>query len=85
MRADLKEVILGKNKTIDLPLHEIHNLRELLKGKETEPENVVPLLRARIAELEWLLDEVDSALPAAGEHIKTLEGKDNFLTSKTAE
>lgn len=85
MRAELLDVILGENKIIDLPLHEISEIREKLKGKETEPENIISLLRARIAELEWLLCESEEVLHAAAEHIKTLEGKDNFLTKESRE
>jgi len=73
-RRNLKDILLG-NAQFDLPLHQINDLREQLKGKEMEPENVVLLLRARIAELDWLLDEANCMVHAAEEHIDKLESK----------
>lgn len=79
--SELKNVMFGVCR-FEMALHEIMDLRERLKGKELEPENIVPLLRARIAEQDWFLDEANGVIHAAGEYIKKLEGKDNFLTKR---
>jgi hypothetical protein len=72
-RVDLKEVILG-SKQIDYPLHVIEDMRKAYAGHETEPLNMELLLRARISELQWLLNEANGMVHAAERHIDYLNG-----------
>ena len=69
LRCDLKDLLLGKNKNIDMALHDIHTIRQACEGHETEECNIVPLLRARIAELEWLYNEQDCMMQALRDHV----------------
>jgi len=71
-RANVVDVMHGKDR-FDLPLHHIHEVKEQLTGKELEPENIVLLLRARIAELDWFFEEANCFIHGAKEHVKKLE------------
>lgn len=67
---DNLEAILLNQAPARLGLTAIHELRAQLKGRELEEDNVVPLLVARIAELELALEFSDAILNAAKERIQ---------------